>query len=494
MKQKPDLVKLLFVVGMKRHMGRSSLFLAALIIAATPISAIAGTKTAPVGSPGEYYRQGDGPPSGLASATRNGAPLAGVSPPELPVKYPACNPALQTSNPPVFTFGSATCARCCSEPDKILADLMRGPDPFGRDSLDEWYINTFWPPLQAKIASMTNLFATNIERQNAQLGTFFEAANNVRSAGALQKGQAIAAKKFATSEALCRFATLAEGLPSSEANTDAIKITMSTRSLDRQLLNKGSISGEDKKGLLRGQDADKKARWRNYESVFCDPSDDNGQLTKVCKTTSDEQYNRDISYTRTLDQPLTLDIGTGVGVTKDVQNLNGLASNLYASDVMSKSFSDADISNMGSADSIRKYMIFRSAIAKRAVAENSFSSIAALKAKGTPATAAATRRLLIELGMSEDEAKTFVSDNPSYYEQMEALTKKLYQSPAFYVNLMEGSPNVERQQAAMKSLELMQQRDIYKSMQRSEIMMATLLDVYLSRRQGEINARLGKSQ
>jgi hypothetical protein len=132
-------------------------------------------------------------------------------------------------------------------------------------------------------------------------------------------------------------------------------------------------------------------------------------------------------------------------------------------------------------------MLMRSVIAKRAIAENSFTSLVGMKAKGTPATAEATTNLLKELGMPEDAAKAFVTENPSYYAQMDALTRKMYQTPAFYTNLMESGTNVGRQSAAMKALELMQTRDIYKTMQRSEMLMATLLEIYVSREQGGLN-------
>ena len=60
---------------------------------------------------------------------------------------------------------------------------------------------------------------------------------------------------------------------------------------------------------------------------------------------------------------------------------------------------------------------------------------------------------------------------------MDILTKKLYQTPSFYANLMEGKTNVARQSGAMESLELMQDRDIYNSMRRSEMLLALLIQL-----------------
>jgi hypothetical protein len=96
----------------------------------------------------------------------------------------------------------------------------------------------------------------------------------------------------------------------------------------------------------------------------------------------------------------------------------------------------------------------RSLIAKRAVAENSFNSLIALKTKNP-------------------------NSNVSYFEEMERLTKYNYQDPSFYATLYDNPANVSRQKAAMQGIGLMQQRDIYESQIRSEMLLSVLLETKL---------------
>ena len=69
---------------------------------------------------------------------------------------------------------------------------------------------------------------------------------------------------------------------------------------------------------------------------------------------------------------------------------------------------------------------------------------------------------------------------------MEILTKRMYQDPAFYANLMQTPTNVQRTQAAMKAIGLMQERDIADSLQRTEMLFSTLLEVQLARAQNKL--------
>ena len=95
--------------------------------------------------------------------------------------------------------------------------------------------------------------------------------------------------------------------------------------------------------------------------------------------------------------------------------------------------------------------------------------------------------------MSADEANRFLASNtgePSYYAQMEILTKKLYQNPNFYANLMDKPTNVKRTLTAMKGVELMQNRDIFESLQRQEMLMSLLLELDVRAEQSEVEREI----
>ena len=82
-----------------------------------------------------------------------------------------------------------------------------------------------------------------------------------------------------------------------------------------------------------------------------------------------------------------------------------------------------------------------------------------------------------------------LGSNPSYDAQMEILTKRLYQDPSFYVNLMDTPANVERQYAALQAFGLMQRRDIFETVLRSEMLLSTILEIEISDYQDEVQSQ-----
>lgn len=98
--------------------------------------------------------------------------------------------------------------------------------------------------------------------------------------------------------------------------------------------------------------------------------------------------------------------------------------------------------------------------------------------------------ILQELGVSAGEATMLLGENPSYYAQMEILTKKIYQNPAFYTNLYDKPANVERKAAAMQAIKLMQKFDILKSFLRGEASISILLELAVVDLQTEIEDQI----
>jgi hypothetical protein len=177
--------------------------------------------------------------------------------------------------------------------------------------------------------------------------------------------------------------------------------------------------------------------------------------------------------------------------TADEQNIFALSNNLFANNLpvnMNLSDFEAMLSGDAKVSDSRKEKLadYRSLIAKRTVAQNSFAALAAMKAAGSGGSSAYVKQMIEYLGLSDaaDQA-AYIGNNPSYYAQMELLTRKIYQSPAFYANLMESPANVARQQAAMEGIGLMQDRDIHKSLQRSEMVLSTLLEMYVLQEQDD---------
>ena len=127
----------------------------------------------------------------------------------------------------------------------------------------------------------------------------------------------------------------------------------------------------------------------------------------------------------------------------------------------------------------------RALTAKRSVAINSLASIGALKARGTPESQPFVYAILDELGtgFSPAEIREILGDQPSYYAQMEVLTKIANQNPDVITDLMDKPANVARKDVALLAVELMQKRDTYRSLLRSEAVIATMLETALMEEQ-----------
>ncbi|MCI5060383.1 MAG: hypothetical protein MRY79_04845 [Alphaproteobacteria bacterium] len=140
------------------------------------------------------------------------------------------------------------------------------------------------------------------------------------------------------------------------------------------------------------------------------------------------------------------------------------------------------------------YLDFRSIAAKRSVAQNGFSAIAAMRAEGDAKSNAGRflKRLIVELGVPEDEVEELLGENPSYFAQMEVLSKKIYQNPTFFTELYDKPANVLRKRAAIRAQTLMQERDLYESLLRSEMALAVTLEAMLHDEHTRVYAELDK--
>ena len=338
---------------------------------------------------------------------------------------------------------------------------------------DRYWNGTVNPGLQKLLSKIAQATVS----QTANLGTFFEAQNNVRSMTALQKGAASAARDYAVSESLCRFGSLGQSLAADDNTSREAQLQLATIGLKRNIGASGNIS-------QAGRVSDINMRLGEFIKEYCDLSDNNNGLDLMCGSNSerrfpdvakDTRFNRDINYTATIDSKHTVDYET---VTRDLtpgeQDVVALGHNLYGSDQMSGRLSDDDLATL-SGKTIT--IPIRSVIASRGVAQNTYAAIAGMKIRGTGGSQAYMKNLFAQLGIPADSVSSVLSDKPSYDAQMDVLTKKLYQDPSFYINLMEGKTNVERQSGAMEGIELMQDRDIYQSMKRSEMLLAVLIQL-----------------
>jgi len=393
---------------------------------------------------------------------------------------------------PLYNCNSGT--GCCVNITSLVRDMFRGQGLFtGQQDLQiYYYTNTLWPKIETALKQLTN------ELRNAQYfalaprGAMLDAQNLNKSLTAIQKQTSQTLVTQTASDQICRFGTLSRSLAASADRSEVVQKTLADGMMHRQLMRKNIASEfEGAVESKQGRGSDKIARFNQFKNTFCDPSDSDGTMKGVCGTTTDVRMNKDIDIARSLFYPQTLDIDfvtSSTTATADEENIMALANNLYAHDLpVNLSKSDFKIVSIdGGAESDKKIegvIDYRALTAKRSVAQNSFATIAAMKAEGSGASTQYMKEMIAQLGLDSAGQNTFLGGKPSYYAQMELLTRKIYQSPDFYANLMDSKTNVARQQVAMEGIGLMQDRDIFESLRRSEMVLSTLLEIYVDEQQ-----------
>lgn len=383
--------------------------------------------------------------------------------------------------PGISAYCGQNGSSCCSC-DTTRTNLSKEMDKHrrGGEGKKSFLFDTFWNGhVDPSVRSMLSKNLTSIISQTTSLGTFLNAQTQMKAQGNVQKAAAEAARDYAVSEALCRFGSLSLGLAASDTSSKAAQVALAGVGLSRNLGASGSIA-------QAGAGSDQAERMRGFISEYCDATDNNNGLALMCGTDPQRRFenvprdarkNRDIDFANTFANLGTLDFGVGIeadDIKPGQQDIVALGHNLYGNEQMSGRPTETQLRDPGNQGI---YLKIRSVAAARGVAQNSYAAIAGLKSQGSGSSKDYMAALYKELGMSEKQAGAQLGDKPSYYAQMDVLTKKLYQSPAFYVNLMEGKTNVDRQTAAMEGLELMQDRDLYLSMKRSEMLLALMVQM-----------------
>jgi hypothetical protein len=353
---------------------------------------------------------------------------------------------------------------------------------------EDFILDYYWKKIvRPQLKRMTAQFTSTAYMQTAIIGSFFDATIQQESQLALQALQAEAVKDYAPSKAMCSMGTATRSLAASEAKSRANQIALSARGMQRQLGAANTIASG-------GPSTDKRYRANQFIKTYCATADNNNGLGQMCGSSGPaHKQNMDIDFIRTIAAPMTIKMDLTNDQLETSQNgadeedVMALASNLYAQDV----FEHISRAKLRVPRNQESYLELRSLAAKRNVAMNSYNAIAGMKASGSGASDKYLENIAKQLGVEGDEKlDKYLGENPSYYAQMEFLTKKLYQDPGFVADLVDRPANVKRQQAAMMSFELMQQRDIYKSMRRSEMLLSVLLELQLMKNQEQVEDSL----
>ncbi len=370
----------------------------------------------------------------------------------------------------------------------------------------DWLAGYILPSLM----SMTEELSAVAMQHVVIIGSFFDAQLELDTQRALQEIQAQAHKDYHPSEGVCVFATNVRGLAMTQRRTDLTQTIVSNRAINRHLgiENDGGSEGpaadlgSQKLSFTDGVEY-RTGRLEQFQDQYCNPRDINEKMRFLCDKglatdAEPERMNLDINYYENFASQKTLLIDflkpEAEATDEEKQfylDYIALSKNLYGHKVPFRNVADDfdvppdfELSEESFADHpFSNYLNLRAMAAKRSVAENSFHAQTALKSTGDASASTYMYALLSQLGLQAEDIDTYMQGGPSYYAQMEILTKKIYQNPDFYINLYDKPANVKRKQVALKAIGLMQDFDTLEVELRSEMLAAQLLELGLAETQ-----------
>ncbi|GJL85721.1 MAG: hypothetical protein DHS20C02_14960 [Micavibrio sp.] len=344
---------------------------------------------------------------------------------------------------------------------------------------------------------MTEQLSAVMIQQVEGIGLLLDAKHQLESQRILQTLQAKAHKDYHPSDQMCRFGTFIRSVANSESKSEADQRQLNEVLMERYRNVEHTSSSE---GLY----LDVAARLDQFRTVYCDPKDNNNGLIYMCDHDGffgdgevggqdKDRLNKDIDYTRTVDYPLTLSMDFSAGAkTNDMEDVIALGKYLYWPAVIEP------VPDPVVAERYKPYQNFRRIIAVQNVAHNSYASIVGMKSSaqdriGEDSGWTFMKAFLREFNVivdGDDAIQRYMGELPSYYAQMEILTKKIYQDPDFYTNLYDKPANIKRNGVSMQAIALIQNRDHFESMLRREMLISLMVEEELLKHTEETNVRL----
>ncbi|MCM2344226.1 MAG: hypothetical protein NDJ24_06675 [Alphaproteobacteria bacterium] len=335
-------------------------------------------------------------------------------------------------------------------------------------------LNDEWLPT---IPEMADQFSAVMIHQIFGIGALIDAKHQLESQRLLAQLRAEAHKNYAPSDLMCRYGTNVKSLATTEERARGNKQILTQIMQQRETLRSGT-AGE------KGRGFDHRNRFEHFRTMYCNPEENGGTLwnaqfpsASICRTAAGAtRINNDIDFTRMLDTRFTLDINFTDGVmTDDEQDILAMSRNLYSHELFE--YVDEDLLNRE--NNIENITDMRTIHALRSVAHNSFAELVGMRATGTGTVGPFMGRMIQELGVPAAEINQFLGANPSYFAQMEVLTRRIYHNPNFYANLYTTPENLKRLSTALMALQIMHDRDRFEASLRREMLLSTILELRL---------------
>lgn len=327
---------------------------------------------------------------------------------------------------------------------------------------------------------MTKELANVMFSHNVIIGRFFDAEQALDTKLTYDRLTAETHKDYYPSDSMCRVGSYMRSIARTEQKSAA----------DKQILAQSIMRDISSQlgGHSPGQPDDYiKTRIEYFKANYCEPADYQGRLVQMCThengvgALEKARVNMDIDYTKLMGEQLTIDVNFSddmATMTDNETDITALARHLYWGN---------SLPNIDALDVKDKEYIIqesRSMLAPKSVAIDSFASLASDKFSAPEGLGERSgwnymKAMMREMGLADQDIHDTLGNYPSYYAQMDVLTKRMYQNPDFYTNLYDKPANIERISASLDAIALMQLRDYYHSKTRQEILLSNILQTEL---------------
>jgi hypothetical protein len=395
----------------------------------------------------------------------------------------SCSTSVNTTSTGTDTSEYATLPFCFVGPVPCC-DMSSVPtitQDFFKDYRKDFIMDSFYTcPVETNFKKTADEMRRVWLYRIAAIGSFIDASSLNAALRDLQILSSDSIKNYTPSNQICRFGTLSRSLAQSESKVELDRMALSEVGLAKNLGKVNTISAA-------GLGSEFQERLKIFAEKFCDLKDNETGMDGICPSatpSNDYDLNRDIDYVQLMNKNATINADmTDAGGTQDETNVITLSHFLYGHAQPLQRISSTSINESDGA--LNLYADYRSVIARRAAAQNSYNTLVSMRMAGSGESDFYMRRVLEQIGIAGGDADRYLGgqtpDYPfvesSYNAQMNLLTKQIFQDPAFYANLMESKANVKRTSASLQAIGLMQGRDTYRSMTRSEMLLAILVEL-----------------
>lgn len=327
-----------------------------------------------------------------------------------------------------------------------LSDFENGLMNF----LNDWWDNRFRPSLE----DMAEHWSTQLIQHAATWGTFFDASNHTDVMLTMQVKNLETHRRYRPSDIGCQVTSTQTGLVRGHFISDATRAVMD-RQMNARALNDVNWGNQ----LDISQVMDTMQRWQDFDENFCNEEANNNGMLTSCNDTL--MRDGDILPGPALIENETIDdedeLKTALAVIRNMLYLR-----------MTTPISEPALQGSQGKNA---WLERRSLTARQNAAANVIHTMLGDRMPVNQTYNDSLRDMIEQLGVPA----SLISDNPSYYEMMSALTKKRFWDPEYFARLQGDPEMMAREEANLSAFILMTRRDIFNKLEQIAILLAVQL-------------------